>query len=137
MFFIPKPNRGLRFCVDYRALNKLAIKNRYPLPLVGKSLNKLGQAKQFTKLDLTNAHYWIYIKKRDKWKTAFWTRYGHYKYYVMFFGLVNTPATFQSYIYKCLAEKLNIFVIEYLDNIFIYTNEKNAKYKEAVRWILE
>ena len=68
---------------------------------------------------------------------AFRTRYRHYKYCVMPFGLSNAPATFQSYINKCLVEKLDVFVIVYLDDILIYTNEKGAKHKEAVRWVLE
>ena len=137
ILFVPKPNGGLRLCVDYRGLNNLTIKNRYPLPLVGKSLDRLGRAKQFTKLDLTDVYYWIRIKKGGKWKTAFRTRYGHYEYYVMPFSLANAPATFQSYINKCLAKKLDVFCIVYLDDILIYTSEKGAKHKEAVRWVLE
>lgn len=71
ILFVPKSNGGLRLCVDYRGLNNLTIKNRYPFSLVGEFLDKLGQAKQFTKLDLTDAYYRICIKKDDEWKTAF------------------------------------------------------------------
>ena len=123
--------------MDYPGLNNLAIKNRYPLSLVSKSLDRLGRAKQYTKLDLSDAYYRIRIKKDDKWKTAFRTQIARYKYSVMPFGLANAPATFQSYIHECLAEKLDVFCIVYLDDILILTNEKRAKREEAIRWLLE
>ncbi len=135
--FVPKHNGGLRLYVDHRSLNNPTIKNRYSLLLVGKSLDRLGQARKYTKLDLTDAYYRIRIKKKDEWKTAFQTRYDHYEYCVMPFGLANAPATFQSYINQCLAEKLDIFCIIYLDDIVIYTSEKEAEHEEAVRWVLE
>lgn len=85
ILFVPKSNGSLRLCVDYWGLNNLTIKNRYPFSLVDESLNRLGQAKQFTKLDLTDVYHRICIKKGDEWKTAFRTRYGHYEYCVMLF----------------------------------------------------
>ncbi len=75
--------------------------------------------------------------KRNKWKTAFRTLYGHYEYYVMSFRLANALATFQSYINICLADKLDIFYILYLDNILIYTSEKKDEHEKAVRWVRE
>ena len=77
------------------------------------------------------------IKEGDKWKTAFRTRYGHFEYQVMPFGLSNAPASFQGYINKILAEKLDIFVIVYLDDILIYTEDQGRGYVEAVRWVLD
>ena len=124
ILFDKKPDGSLRLCVDYRGLNNLTIKNRYPLPLIGESLDRLGRAKRFTQLDLTSAYHQMRIKEGDKWKTVFRTRYGHFKYQVMPFGLSNTPASFQGYINRILAEKLNIFVIVYLDDIFIYTEDQ-------------
>ena len=100
------------------------IKNRYPLLLIGELLDCLGRAKRFTQLGLTNAYHRMRIRKGDKWKTAFQTWYGHFEYQVMPFGLFNAPASFQEYVNKILAEKLDIFVIVYLDHILIYT--KNA-----------
>ena len=73
------------------------------------------------------------IREGDEWKIAFRTRYGHFKYQVMPFGLTNAPATFQSYINKILAEKLDIFVIVYLDDIFIYTKDESEGHVQAVR----
>jgi hypothetical protein len=89
----------MRLCVDYRGLNKVIIKNRYPIPLVSEMLDRLLKAKVFSKLDLRDAYYRLCIKEGDEWKTAFKTRYGYYEYLVMLFGLANAPATFQSYIY--------------------------------------
>lgn len=137
ILFVRKPNSGLRLCVDYRGLNKITIKNRYPLPLVGKALDRLSRAKRYTQLDLTNAYYCVRIAKGDEWKTAFRTRYGHYEYQVMPFGLSNAPAIFQGLINRILAEKLNIFCIVYLDDILIYTKGSESDHIEAVKWVLE
>lgn len=136
ILFTKKPNGGLRLCVDYRGLNNLTIKNRYPLPLVGESLDRLGRARKFTKIDLTNAYYRIRIKQGDEWKTAFRTRYGHFEYQVLPFGLANAPATFQAYINAALAEKLDIFVIVYLDDILIYS-ENPKDHVDHVKWVLD
>ncbi len=132
ILFDMKPDGSLRLCIDYRGLNNLTIKNRYLLPLVGESLDRLGRARRFTKLDLTNAYHRMRIRKGDEWKTDFKTRYGHLEYQVMPFGLTNAPATFQGYINKILAEKLDVFVIIYLDDILIYTNSEGEEHVQAV-----
>ena len=137
ILFDRKPDGSLRLCVDYRGLNNLTIKNRYPLPLIGESLDRLGRAKRFTQLDLTSAYHRMRIKEGDEWKTAFRTRYGHFEYQVMPFGLSNAPASFQGYVNKILAEKLDIFVIVYLDDILIYTKDTGQGHVDAVRWVLE
>ncbi len=111
LLFDKKPDGILRLCVNYRGLNNLTIKNRYPLSLIGESLDRLGRAKRFTKLDLTSAYHWMRIREGDEWKTAFRTRYGHFEYQVMPFGPSNAAASYQGYINKILAEKLDIFVI--------------------------
>ena len=77
------------------------------------------------------------IREGDEWKTAFRTRYGHFEYQVMPFGLTNAPATFQGYINKILAEKLDVFVIVYLDDILIYTEDESEGHVQAVRWVLD
>ena len=77
------------------------------------------------------------IREGDEWKTAFRTRYGHFEYQVMPFGLSNAPATFQGYVNKILAEKLDIFVIVYLDDILIYTKDPGQPHVEVVRWVLD
>ena len=137
IFFDKKPDGSLRLCVDYRGLNNLTIKNRYPLPLIGESLDRLGRAKRFTQLDLTSAYHRMRIREGDEWKTAFRTRYSHFEYQVMPFGLYNALASFQGYINKILAEKLYIFVIVYLDDILIYTEDPGQPHVNVIRWVLE
>ena len=108
------------------------IKNRYFLLLIRKLLDWLEQAKRFTQLNLTSAYYWMRIKKGDNWKWAFQTRYGYFEYQVMSFGLFNTLISFQDYINKILAKKLNIFVIVYLDDIFIHSKDQGRGHMKAV-----
>lgn len=100
------------------------IKNRYLLPLIGKTIDWLARAKIYTQLDLWNAYHHIQIKEGDEWKTAFCTQYGYYKYTVMPFGLTNALATFQAYVNQALADLLNICYIAYLDNIIIFLQDK-------------
>ena len=110
----------MRMCVDYRKLNDITIKNRYPLPNITELQDRLAHAKMFTALDLRDGYHLVRIKVGDEWKTAFRIRYGHYEYTVMLFGLTNVPATFQTLINNVLREYLDIFVIAYLDDILIY-----------------
>ena len=93
IIFVRKPGGGLRFCVDYRALNAVSVKNRYPIPLIQETLNRLSKAKFYTKLDIA-AFNKLRIAKGDEWLTAFRTRYGLFEYLVMPFRLANAPSTF-------------------------------------------
>ena len=136
ILFVCKPNGSLYLYVNYWGLNNLTIKNWYPLPLIGESLDRLGRAKRFTQLDLTSAYHRMRIKEGDEWKTAFRTRYGHFEYQVMPFGLSNAPASFQGYINKILAKKFDVFVIVYLDEILIYTEDASQAHVNAVQWVL-
>ena len=126
ILFAPKKDGELRLCVDYRGLNKITKKNRYPLPLIGEILDRLSKAKVYTKLDLRNAYHQIRIREGDKWKTAFRMRYGHFEYLVLPFGLTNAPATFQAYINWALAGLMDVTCIVYLDNILIYSDDPAA-----------
>ncbi len=137
ILFDKKPDGSLRLCMDYWGLNNLTIKKWYPLSLVGELLDRLGRARRFTQLDLINAYHQIRIRKGDEWKTAFRTRYNHFKYQVMPFGLTNAPAMFQGYINKIQAEKLDVFMIVYLDDILIYTENEGEEHVQAVRWVLD
>ena len=94
ILFDKKLDGSLWLCVDYQGLNNITIKNRYPLPLFDESLNRLGHAKQFTQLDLTSTYHQMRIKEGDKWKMVFQTRYGHFEYQVMPFGLINASGSF-------------------------------------------
>jgi len=98
VLFVKKSDGSLRLCVEYRGLNEITVKNRYPLPLIQETLTRLSKAKWFTKLDLRGASNLVRIAEGEEWKTAFRTRYGHFEYNVMPFGLTNAPASFQHFI---------------------------------------
>ena len=122
--FSPKKNGVLRVCVDYRKLNAMTIKNRYPLPLISELLDQLNGAKIFSKIDLKDGYYHIRIREGDEWKTAFRTQFGHYEFTVMPFGLSNAPATFQNYINNALRGYTDDFCVVYLDDILIFSKTK-------------
>ena len=122
VMFVEKPGGGLRFCVDYRGLNAVTIKNRYPLPLIAETLNRLSRAKIFTKLDIIAAFNRLRIKEGAEELTAFRTRFGLFEYLVMPFGLCNGPASFQHFINDTLREYLDDFCTAYLDDILIYSD---------------
>ena len=132
ILFDRKLDGPLRLCINYQGVNNLTIKNRYPLLLIEKSLDRLGRVKRFTQLDLTSAYHQMRIRKEDEWKTAFRTRYSHFEYQLIPFGLTNAPVSFQGYINKILAEKLDIFIIVYLDDILIYTDDDGDSHITAV-----
>lgn len=122
VLFAKKPGGGLRLCVDYRALNAITIKNRYPLPLIQETLSRLSQAKYYTKLDVIAAFNKIRIEEGQEWLTAFNTRYGLFETLVMPFGLSNAPATFQARINEVLRPYLDIFCTAYIDDVLVYSN---------------
>ena len=122
VLFVKKLGGGLRFCVDYRALNKLTKKDRYPLPLIQETLQSLAKAKWFTKLDVIAAFHRLRIAQGDEWKTAFRTRYGLYEWLVTPFGLANAPSSFQKYINWVLRDFLDDFCSAYIDDILIYSS---------------
>ena len=124
ILFIPKPHgRGLRLCVDYRALNKITIPNRYPLPLMQELQDRVQGAQWFTKMDLKNGFHLIRMREGDEWKTAFRTRYGLFEFQVMPFGLTNAPSTFQDMMNHVFSDLLDLGVIAYMDDILIYAKE--------------
>ena len=136
VLFVPKKDGSLRLCVDYRAMNKITIKNRCPLPLISETLDRLRSARRFTKLDLKGAYNLVRIADGDEWKTAFRTRYGHFEYMVMPFGLTNAPATFQAFLNDVLREYLDLFVVIYLDDILIFS-DNDDEHENHVRLVLQ
>ena len=107
VFFVDKKDKTLRPCIDFRGLNDITVKNKYPLPLIDSAFGFLHQATIFSKLDLRNAYHLVRIKE---WKTAFKKPLGHFEYLVMPFGLTNAPAVFQALINDVLRDMLNRFV---------------------------
>lgn len=136
VLFVRKPGGGLRFCVDYRALNAITVKNRYPIPLIRETLDRLCRARYYTKLDIISAFNRLRIAQGEEWKTAFRTRYGLFEYLVMPFGLTNGPASFQHYINDALRDYLDIFCTAYLDDILIYSNSL-SEHRQHVRQVLQ
>uniref|UniRef100_A0A8C5M5M4 Gypsy retrotransposon integrase-like protein 1 n=1 Tax=Leptobrachium leishanense TaxID=445787 RepID=A0A8C5M5M4_9ANUR len=134
IFFVAKKDGGLRPCVDYRALNNITIKNRYPLPLISELMDRLKTATIFSKLDLKGAYNLIRVKEGDEWKTAFRSRYGHFEYTVMPYGLCNAPATFQCFINVVFRDMLDQCVVIYLDDILVYSStlEEHRKHMQQV-----
>jgi hypothetical protein len=122
--------------VDYRGLNHVTIKNRYPLPLINNIMDRLGKAKYFTKIDLRSGYNNVRIKRGDEWKTAFRTRYGSFEYLVMPFGLTNAPATFQHFMNDVFRDMVDDFVVVYLDDILIYSDDLE-QHRRHVRKVLE
>ena len=136
VLFVRKPGGGLRFCVDYRGLNKITKKDRYPLPLIYETLRNIGRAKWYTKLDIIAAFHKIRIAEGDEWMTAFRTRYGLFEWLVTPFGLANAPSTFQKYINWALRDYLDIFCSAYIDDILIYSSGSRTEHREHVRKVL-
>ena len=116
VLFARKPGGGLRFCVDYRQLNAMTIKNRYSLPLIKEILECICKAKIYSKIDIIAAFNHLRMQQRKEWKTAFQIRYGLYEYLVMPFGLANAPSSFQNFINNILHGMLDEFCTAYIDD---------------------
>ena len=123
-------------CVDYRQLNDITIKNKYPLPRIDDLFDQLSRAKVFSKIDLRTGYHQLKIKKEDIPKTAFTTRYGLYEYTVMFFGLTNAPAFFMHMMNKVFMDFLDKFVVVFIDDILIYSKSEED-HKDHLRAALQ
>ena len=136
ILFIKKKDGTLRMCIDYRALNKVTVKNRYPLPRIDEMFDRFNDKKFFSKIDLRAGYHQIRIAPEDVPKTAFRTRYGHYEFLVLPFGLTNAPATFQTLMHDIFQPLLDKCVLVYIDDILIYS-ETLEKHLDQLRQVFE
>jgi hypothetical protein len=119
-----KKDQSLRLCVDYRLLNVVTIKNKYPLPRIEILFDQLASAKFFSKVDLRSGYHQIKICPEDIPKTVFSTRYGLYEYLIMSFGLTNAPAHFMYLMNSVFMPELDKFVVVFIDDILIYSKSE-------------
>jgi hypothetical protein len=138
VIFVDKRDRGRRMCGDYKNLNNVTIKNKYPLPRIHDLFDQVREAEVFSKIDLRLGYHQIKIKKEDVSKTAFVSRYSHHEYLAIPFGLTNAPAIFMNLMNKIFMPYLNKFLIVFIDDILIYSKdqEEHAKHLRIALQIL-
>lgn len=138
MLLVKKKDGAWRFCVDYRKLNEITIKNRFPLPIIEEILDELEEAEYFNKLDMRSGYHQVRMLPEDEYKNAFKTHHGHYQFKVMPFGLTNAPATFQCIMNQILQPFLRKFVLVFLEDILIYSKSftEHLKHLEQVLEVL-
>ena len=136
VLFVRKKDGTLRLCIDYRKLNQVTVKNKYPLPRVDDLFDQLQGAQVFSKIDLRSSYHQLKIAEDDVPKTAFRTRYGHYKFLVMPFGLTNALAAFMALMNRVFQPYLDRFVIVFIDDILVYS-QSAEEHTEHLRTVLQ
>ncbi|GJY66729.1 putative reverse transcriptase domain-containing protein [Tanacetum coccineum] len=136
ILFVKKKDGSFRMCIDYRELNKLTVKNRYPLPRIDDLFDQLQGSSVYSKIDLRSGYHQLRVREEDIPKTAFKTRYDHYEFQVMPFGLTNAPAVFMDLMNRVCKPYLDKFVIVFIDDILIYSKNKQ-EHEEHLKLILE
>ena len=136
VLFAKKKDKTLRLCVDYRQMNKVTIKNRYPLSRIDDLFDQLRGAHVYSKIDLHTGYHQLRVRKADISKTAFRTRYEHFEFTVMPFGLTNVPTTFMDLMHRVFKPYLDQFVVVFVDDILIYSKTEE-EHEEHLRTVLQ
>lgn len=139
VLLVKKKDGSMRLCVNYRQLNKVTIKNKYPLLRIDDLMDQLVGARVFSKIDLRSGYHQIEVKDEDIQKTTFRTRYGHYEYSMMPFGVTSTPGVFMEYMNRIFHAYLGRFVVVFIDDILIYSKseEEHAEHLRIVLQVLK
>jgi hypothetical protein len=139
LLLVKKKDGSMRLCIDYRQLNKVTIKNRYPLPRIDDLMDQLVGARVFSKIELRSGYHQIKVKYEDMQKTTFRTRYGHYEYNLMPFGVSNVPGVFMEYMNRIFHAFLDRFVFVFIDDILIYSKseEEHAEHLKIILQVLK
>lgn len=133
VLFVRNKDGTMRLCIDYRMLNKVTIKNRYPLPRIDDLFDQIRGVTVFSKFDLRSGYHQLRIKDEDIHKTAFKTKYGHYEFTVLSFRLTNAPVAFMNLMNNIFQNCLDKFVLVFIDDILIYSkNEEHQRHLEIV-----
>jgi hypothetical protein len=133
---VEKKDGTKRMCIDYRALNEITIKNKYPLPRIQDLFNQLRGSSVFLKIDLRTGYHQLKIRPLNILKTTFITKYGLYEYTVMSFGLMNAPAFFMYLMNNVFMDYLDMFVVVFIDDILVYS-QNEEEHEEHLRMVLQ
>jgi hypothetical protein len=136
VLFVKKKDGTFCLCIDYRQLNKVIVKNMYPLPRIDDLFDQLKGARVFSKIDLRSGYHQLRIKEQDIQKTAFRTRYGHYEFLVMPFGLTNAPTMFMDLMNQVFRPYLDQYVVVFIDDILVYSNS-HLEHEQHLRVVLQ
>ena len=136
VLFMKKKDWSLRLCIDYRQLNRVTIRNQYPLPRIDELFNQLQGSRVYSKIDLRSRYHQLRMQKGDVPKTTFRTRYGYYEFLVIPFGLTNAPATFMDLMNQVFQPYLDRFIIVFIDDILVYSGS-SEEHSEHLRIVLQ